>query len=191
MKRVLLLSISCVLIGMSCDTDDYTSNKFNIGYTPVYMDSLEYMQSIKTLAPRIADSSKYLPFKGYKLKMAPDSGIYVQDSITDVNIAFINTPSILNFNTVIGTIEYQTTLGEFTLNTTNFPQVDVMNFQYRNVPDSWANFEDIKLQEYDPSSSTGWFPERKIFFECPDRSKGIVIKWTKDGGEKLKCFNRY
>lgn len=195
MKRVLILSTLCLFLGNSCDTDDYTSNKLNKGYTPVYMDSLSFANQFKTLPSKpgfdITYLNQALSYKGHLLLQDSDSGINLIDKNTRESVGYIYTPNIQYFNTLNDSIILFTTLGKIILNTSNFPQITYVGLRYTDSIDGWANFEDIRSQVRFHSNSSIQPRYRKKFFKCPDKSKGMVVKWIRNGGEKLKCFNSF
>ena len=192
MKRLTAFSILAIIFAVSCDTDDYASNKVNIGYTPIYMDSIEFIKQFKTVGPMEDFDSTYLRlqpiYQGHYLMLEVGSGINLIDVNSMKSVGFINAPYIQNFYLGGKGLTCNLNLAQIFLDIKDFPQITFDTLEYNETVNGWANFGDIKSKE---NANNFRFRKKKVFFECPQRQKGLVLEWEELNGENLKCFNRF
>jgi hypothetical protein len=192
MKRICsrLFSVTLFLIVLgSCNyRDDYNNQPELVeGYAPVYFDSVIFINSITSVAPKtLTVVGGIFIYKNYLMVVEENAGIHVFDRsdtlAPPLAVCFINFPYVHSLSVKADILYVQNSFGLVYLDIANLPLVQVLGMISSNASN---------VNAYPPTASnTGiWFDNRAYvtYFECPDPAKGRIVRWDKKQLNKPKC----
>lgn len=155
------------------------------GFKPVYGSIDDLQELIKSDAPQDMQNPGKIYVKGSLLLVNEVlKGIHVIDNSDPENptaIKFIHIPGNLDV-AMKGDYIYADYLGGIvTIDITDINQAQAVNFNpnYNNIDNG---------QLAPPQALTSSIVEEKVYFECPDASKGVVIDWEKTQMPNTSCY---
>lgn len=190
MKRLRLVLYSIVvLLFLACESgyDNYKSMPESIeGWRPVYYDdSRDIRTLIVSETPRpIIKSGKIYLYKQFLFVGESAQGVHVFDN-SDPSapnpIAFIRIP--YNHDIAVrDTVLYADTyVGLVAIGISNLPAISVLSV----IPNAY------KVPEIPISDGTFVFDRDwngRVYFECPDTSKGNIVAWERATLKQPKCY---
>ena len=174
-----LLSISILFSG--CTPYRTVPNSVE-GYAPVYSQDVSTLKIIKAGPARATvNGGKVYTVGSLLFQVEQDSGIHV------INYANPTSPQKLGFIRSFMCKELAVKNGFiYTNNLGDLVVIDINNIS--NVAEVGRTadvFPDLALQ-YPPKTSSNQF--ERIYFECPDPKKGVIVAWKKQTINKPKCW---
>jgi hypothetical protein len=145
------------------------------GFAPIYM-SLSQIKNIETLAPQTTINAGKIYQYGNNLTFQAD----VRKGIHVIDCSNPSAPVKLKFISIPGASEIAIKNNMLiTNNFTDLVSLDISNLNDIKVINRVTNVYNV---------SEGLLPDASnTFFECPDKSKGIVIGWEKKTLTDPKC----
>lgn len=164
MKKFTIILITSLFL-FSCDPRRDLQGTVDT-YVPVYVSLPEIHKiSLESQKPT-ANPGKIYAYSNYIFQNDLNSGIHIidnRDHKNPVKIAFLNLP--LNTEMAIK--------GNY-LYANNY--VDLVVFDISNP----ANAQLVKrVADVFPPADQDFPPFKNIYFKCPDKSKGIILRWEK------------
>lgn len=165
----------CLLLCCSCTDDDWRPREKVQAYIPVYSQDTTRLKTITALPPQpVAKAGKIYVLGTTLFQAEEDSGIHVidySDKQHPQRIAFIKVPGC-NELAVKGSYLYVNNYEDLVvLDVSHLPEVTVTQ-RLNNV------FQNPRQQ---------YPPEKGVYFECADNSKGWVVDWKLATINKPKC----
>lgn len=150
------------------------------GYIPVYSQDVSTLKTIKAGAARTTvNGGKVYTVGNLLFQVEQDSGIHI------INYANPASPQKLGFIRSFMCKELAVKNGFiYTNNLSDLVVIDINNIS--NVTEAGRTpdvFPDLGMQ-YPPKTSQF----SRIYFECPDPNKGVVVAWKKQTINKPKCW---
>ncbi|MCC6720700.1 MAG: hypothetical protein IT243_00745 [Bacteroidia bacterium] len=158
-----------------------------IGFKPVYVDSNTINEVIYSTNPRVLVKPGKI-FKYGKMLLISDEnkGIHVidnSDKINPIKKAFINIPGNIDLARK-GNYLYADCNG----NLVTIDISDPLNAKVTSIINT------IQISKLRPTNDlmNKYFPnESRVFYECADERKGILLSWEKDTIYKPECYLGY
>lgn len=175
----LIIPFVMLLFFSSCNYEDSGPSFDDVGtvqgFRPIYK-SAEEIQEIKTLAPKpVENPGKIYVYQNFLFINEVGRGVHVIDNADPAN------PQAQSFISIEGTVDIS--IKDNVLYADNYADLvalDISNMQNIIVLDRIKNvFDSDKLL---PPPQTG------TYFECPDKSKGVVIAWEEAELKNPKCY---
>jgi hypothetical protein len=180
-KNLIILSILACLLS-SCDTFEVKEdlpNEVN-GYVPVYGTGADVKNITAGAARPTINGGKIYTTGNLLFQVEKDSGIHVinyANPASPQKIGFIRSFLCKEITVKNGFI-YTNNLGDLVV-------IDINNMNSVHEVSRVANvFPDLALQYPAKPGS----PLEKIYFECPDPEKGIVVGWELKSIKNPKCW---
>lgn len=188
MKTNAFLTMLVAVLLMSSCVEDHVEQVQ--GLKPVYGSVSDLQAMIKTNDPQALKSPGKIYVKGnYLFINEVLEGVHVYDNSdpsNPLNIAFISIPGNLDI-AMKGNFMY----ADYN---NGLATIDVSNINDAKLTDFNGDYNSLDNgQLYPPSAHLSKFTGDQVYFECPDNSKGIVIKWEMANMPKPQCFisNRF
>ncbi len=187
------ISVSMSFFLVSCrDKDNYMNVPEEVqGYKPVYFDTSQNIFSLvySTAPMPVQVAGKIYIFKNFLFVGEPGKGVHVFDNIDPANpvpVAFINIP--YNFDIAVkDSIMYADTyMGLVVINISAIPDIQVLQF-IKSLSNSSTGTPPLP-GENTIFNGTRRISSGKIYFECVDFSKGVVVGWESATLRKPKCY---
>ncbi len=180
--------LSLILVSCQYDRDDYLYVPDRVqGYKPVYFDTASNIRDlIYSTTPRpVKTVGKIYTYKQYLFVGEPGLGVHVFDNTdpsSPIPFAFLNIP--FNYDIAIrDTVLFADTYtGLVSIGISDFPKIYVLQYIKSSslVPG---------LPVEDPTQPIpGFIRNGKVYFECIDNSKGVVVGWERATLENPKCY---
>jgi hypothetical protein len=176
-KLFLIFLISAIYF--SC-TPDPNHPEHVDGFVPVYSNNVAYVKTVAVESARpMIHGGKIYTVGNLLFQVEQDSGIHVIDygnPSNPVKLGFIRSFLCKEVTVKNGFI--------YTNNMSDLVVIDMNNINNLHEVSRVKNvFPDLALQ-YPPKSAQF----AKIFFECPDPSKGVIIGWVAKNINNPKCW---
>ncbi|MGL4630715.1 MAG: hypothetical protein ACRCVT_05855 [Leadbetterella sp.] len=171
-KSICLCISLALLIGCSEDTTENDTGKV-MGYKPIYANTQE-LSKITFQSPRKLKKPAKIYIKGnYLFINELNEGIHVFNNIDPQN------PRAVGFISIIGNQDMEVKKDIlYADNGVDLIAIDISNPESVNVVK--------RVEKVFPYS---YFPEQRgVKFECPDPSKGIVLRWELTELVNPKCY---
>ncbi len=178
-----------MVFGISCIyRDDYKNVPDKVfGYRPVYFDSSVDINTLiySTTARPVKTSGKIYLFQKYLFVGEPGEGVHVFDNSNPnmpAMLCFINIPYNYDIAVKDSILYADTYFGIVAINIAHLPDIKVLQHIRGSV-------ETPPLPGR--RSFTGWAGQSsssKIYFECIEPNKGIIVSWLPDTLIKPKCY---
>ena len=181
MRKDLTIFLFLSLLFSACKPYDTVPNSAE-GYAPIYSKDVALLKSIKAEPARTTiNGGKMYTVGNLLFQVEQDSGIHV------INYANTASPQKLGFIKSFLCKELAVKNGLiYTNNLSDLVVIDINNpSDIREVGRTPDVFPDLATQ-YPQKTATNQFA--RIYFECPDPAKGIVIGWKKETITKPKCW---
>jgi hypothetical protein len=167
------------LIYLSCNPVSYHPDKVD-GYVPVYSADFAQAKSVSAEAPRaMKNGGKIFTVGNLLFQVELDSGIHVIDygnPSNPVKLGFIRSFLCKEVTVKNGYI--------YTNNISDLVVIDITNINNVHEISRVKNvFPDLALQ-YPPKPAQAG----RIYFECPDPTKGTIVAWTPKTINNPKCW---
>ena len=179
MRKNLTVFLSIPILFFACTPHETTPNNIE-GYIPVYSQDVSTLKKIKAEAARTTvHGGKVYTVGNLLFQVEQDSGIHI------ISYANPTSPQKLGFIRSFMCKELAVKNGFiYTNNLSDLVVIDINNIsnvtEVGRTPDV---FPDLGLQ-YPPKTSQF----ERIYFECPDPDKGVVVAWKKQTINKPKCW---
>jgi len=174
-----LLSVSILFSG--CTPYETVPNNVE-GYAPVYSQDVSTLKTIKTEPARTTvNGGKIYTIGNLLFQVEQDSGIHI------ISYANPSSPQKLGFIRSFMCQELAVKNGFiYTNNLSDLVVIDINNISnIAEVGRTADVFPDLALQ-YPPKTAINQF--ERIYFECPDPKKGVIVAWKKQTINKPKCW---
>lgn len=180
MKKNLTFFLSIPILFFSCTPYETTPGSIE-GYMPVYNQDVSTLKTIKAEPARTTVyGGKIYTVGNLLFQVEQDSGIHV------INYANPSSPQKLGFIRSFMCKELAVKNGLiYTNNLSDLVVIDINNISnVREVGRTADVFPDHGLQ-YPPKTANQF---GRIYFECPDPNKGVIVAWKKQTINKPKCW---
>ncbi len=182
MKNIFFFVAALALLLAACSEQEATEKV--LGLKPIYgnIDDLVTMISTTDSQP-LQSIGKIYVYEDKLLINEVGKGVHIFNN-TDPK-----KPSPIKFITIPGNVDVAIQdnfmyadlgLGLVTIDITDLDNIAVTSFDQNHV----NSLNSVRP----PASSVGLFVSDKVFFECPDQSKGLVLSWEKVEMPKPDCF---
>ncbi len=181
MRKNLSFLLSIPILFSACAPYDTIPGSVE-GYAPVYSQDVSSLKTIKAAPARpTVNGGKIYAVGNLLFQVEQDSGIHV------INYANPSSPQKLGFIRSFMCKELAVKNGFiYTNNLSDLVVIDINNIsditEAGRTPDV---FPDLALQ-YPPKTAANQF--ERIYFECPDPKKGVIVAWKKQTINKPKCW---
>lgn len=182
MKNIFYLGIAAILLSTAC-TDQETTEKV-VGLKPVYGTIDDISTSIKTGPSKSLKQVGKIYVYGDKLLINEvNKGVHIYDNSDPSN------PQAINFISIPGNVDVAIKdnymyadmgVGLITIDINDLNDVKVTSFEQEHI-----NIENTKRP---PSAVTSLIVSNKVYFECPDASKGLILSWEVEEMPKPECY---
>ncbi|HCD67462.1 MAG TPA: hypothetical protein DEQ56_03205 [Bacteroidetes bacterium] len=183
MKLHTLTIAACfiLLIG-SCSENETT--KSIIGFKPVY-GGIEDIQKLitTTTAQPLKSVGKIYTYGNLLLINEVGKGVHVydnQDPSAPVNLKFIAIPGNVDVALKDGYLYADLNFGIITLDISDLDHVTLTHLN--------TEYKGNDIQNTPPRNQLDTRPSGKVYFECPEASKGTVITWELVQMPKPQCY---
>jgi len=190
-----LLCFALLLFALSaCNTrDDYRNVPNEVsGYVPVYVDSAEYIASIKSVLPRsIGTVGRTYLYRDYMFIVEQEAGIHVYDvsnaSADPVPVCYLIVPQSNSLFIKDDILYIENALGLIYIDVSELPKINVLGVvsQPSSTQDIFAGIPESNNFFIRNSNNS---QNNKTYIECPDASKGSIIKWERKIIQNPKCY---
>lgn len=173
MRRLFLVFSSGLLLYACTPPENDLSGKVD-AYVPIYSSLSEIDQISVDPQKPTAEAGKIYAYGNYIFQNDLNTGIHIIDNSnhsSPVKIAFIKLP----FSTEIAV------KGNY-LYSNNY--VDLVVFDITNPTDPKLV---KRVNNVFPPANQNYPPFLNIFFQCPDKSKGVIVKWELQNISIPKC----
>jgi len=181
MRKNLTFLLLTLIVFFAC-TPYETIPSSTEGYIPVYSQIVLTLKTVKAEQPRkTVNGGKIYTVGNLLFQVEQDSGIHI------INYANPSSPQKLGFIKSFLCKEITVKNGFiYTNNLSDLVVIDINNpADVKEVGRTPNVFPDLASQ-YPPKNSSNQFS--RIYFECPDPKKGIVIAWKKQAINNPKCW---
>lgn len=174
--------LACVYLASCYQIDNNGIPDKAEGYVPVYSKNRTSLEQVSATAPRsIINGGKIYTTGNLLFQVEQDSGIHVidyTDPARPQKIKFIRSFLCKEVSVKNGFI--------YTNNLDDLVVIDIHDLNnIRLVSRTTGVFPDLLTQSPPRSVSSSY---QRIYFECPDASRGVVIGWKKQTINKPKCW---
>jgi len=176
MNRFNFLPILTALIAFSCIEGDGETGQVPPGstiYEPVYVQTDVAHLISKKPAKSVAQPGKIVIYQNYLLINAIGQGFHVIDNTNPsmpVSLFFVEIPG-----------SHDVALKDGYLYADNYNDIVVLSIDENQEIELVARLDNLmNNQEYPPFSN--------VYFDCVDRTKGIVVDWVVSDNTNVKCF---
>ena len=170
----LFFIVLCFIACTNKNTSKNTSQTVN-AYVPVYMQTSDLNNiSVEAVRPT-TNAGKIYAWGNYIFQVEENEGIHIIDNTSSVNakkIAFLKVPLCSEIS-IKGNYLY----------TNNYKDLLVFDISNVNTPKLVK-----RLASVFPALNQNYPPYFNCNFQCPDSSKGIVIKWELQSIEQPNCM---
>lgn len=181
--RIALMVAAIAFVFSSCDRTATDSRWTTMGYKPIYATSANLNELVRSTAARPLTGSGKIYVKGNLLLInKPYEGIHVVDNAdpsNPKNLSFVEIPGNLDV-AMKGDYLYADFAG----------QIAVIDLKDVSNPKLVQGVSlSTEFQQYPPNSAanTMWQGSR-VYFECPNPKKGVVIGWVFTELSNPKCY---
>lgn len=181
-NQLLLLSFVTLLLGMmtGChSSDDEALISETTGYRPIYSNDPTLKQIVGGPARVTVNAGKMFTVGNLLFQVEIDSGIHVID--------YSNRTSPRKLGFIRSFLCKELAVKNGRIYTNNFSDLVVIDYTNINAVQETGRvagvFPDLALQS-PPQSTNG----ARVYFECPDPSKGNIAGWTETTITKPKCW---
>ena len=181
MRKDLTIFLFFSLLFSACEPYDTVPNNAD-GYAPIYSNDVASLKAIKAEPARATiNGGRMYTVVNLLFQVEQDSGIHI------INYANAVSPQKLGFIRSFLCKELAVRNGFiYTNNLSDLVVIDINNpSDIREVGRTTDVFPDLATQ-YPQKTATNQF--ERIYFECPDPAKGVVIGWKKQTITKPKCW---
>jgi hypothetical protein len=177
-------TINCLLLLLLAGCGDADVNQNIAAYKPVY-GTIDNIQSfIKTTAPQpLRSVGKIYTYNNLLLINEVGKGIHVydnQDPTSPINSKFISIPGNIDVALKDGYLYADLNAGVVTLDISNLDSVKVTHIN--------TEYKGENLQNNPSQSMLNTRPSGKVYYECPDASKGQILTWELATIPKPVCY---
>jgi len=180
MRSIISLTAIAIIIFSSCDYKNTSNLPSQVeGYSPAYApDATTFKQITAEPARTTVNGGKIYTVGNLLFQVEQDSGIHI------INYANPSSPQKLGFIRSFLCKELSVKNGFiYTNNLSDLVVIDINNpNNIREVGRTSGVFPDLALQ-YPPKAGFA-----KVYFECPDPTKGIITGWKKQTIHNPKCW---
>ena len=180
MRKNLAFLLSILVLFSGCTSRENIPSSIE-GYVPVYSQDVSTLKAIKAEPARATiNGGKVYTVGALLFQVEQDSGIHV------INYADPSNPQKLGFIRSLMCKELAVRNGLiYTNNLSDLVVIDINNISdVREVGRTADVFPDLSLQ-YPPKGPNEF---ARMYFECPDPNKGLVVGWKKQPINKPKCW---
>ena len=180
MRKNLVFFLSIPILFLACTSHETIPSSIE-GYVPVYNQDVSTLKTIKAEPARATVNGGKIYTVGTLLfQVEQDSGIHV------INYANPSSPQKLGFIRSLMCKELAVKNGFiYTNNLSDLVVIEINSISnVREVGRTPGVFPDLSLQY--PSKAPNQFG--RLYFECPDPQKGIIVGWKKQTINKPKCW---
>lgn len=176
---ILFLPISFLMLLLSSCVYESEPSFDNIGtvqgFRPIYK-SAEEIQDIKTLSPKAVENpGKIYVYQNYLFINEVGKGVHVINNVNPAN------PQNLSFINIEGNVDIS--IKDNVLYADNY--ADLVALDIRNI-------ENIvvlnRIKDVFDSDKLLPPPRTGTYFECPDKTKGVVVAWEEAELKNPKCY---
>lgn len=173
MKKSLSLVLWCLFLA-GCFEKGLPADGKTHGYVPVYATPAELKQIEVNPARPIENAGKIYAWQQFLFQSETGEGIHIIDGSDRTN------PKKKSFLQIPGSTEIAIK-GSY-LYTNSFTDLLVFDIATPESPKLLKRMEDVF-----PAINQKYPPFTGVYFECPDPSKGVVIRWDKKMIENPNC----
>lgn len=180
MRKNLAFLLSILVLFSACTSRENMPSSIE-GYAPIYSQDVSTLKAIKAEPARsTVNGGKIYTVGNLLFQVEQDSGIHV------INYANPSSPQKLGFIKSLMCKELAVKNGFiYTNNLSDLVVIEINSVSnVREVGRTADVFPDLGLQ-YPPKGPNQF---ARIYFECPDPSKGIVVGWKIQTIDKPKCW---
>ncbi len=183
MRNIAFLTLGVtVMLLSSCLGEDVKQVQ---GLKPIYGSQSELSTLIKsTEAQSLTNPGKIYTKDHLLLINEALKGVHLYDNSdpsSPQNIGFISIPGNLDVAMKGNMLyaDYQNGLLTIDISDINNPEVKDFNSDYNSLDNG---------QLYPPAGITAQINSSKVYFECPDANKGLIIGWEKANLPQTQCY---
>jgi len=180
MRKNLALLLSICILFSACTPYERIPESTE-GYVPIYSQDVSTLKTIKAEPARVTiNGGKIYTVGNLLFQVEQDSGIHV------INYANPSSPQKLGFIRSFMCKELAVRNGFiYSNNLSDLVVIDINNISdVKEVGRTPDVFPDLSLQ-YPPKASNQF---QRLYFECPDPKKGVVVGWKKQTINNPKCW---
>lgn len=174
MKKNISVLLVLFILFSSCDPDRSFLPQSGDTYVPVYASNESISKiGIEDKKPTV-EAGKIYVFENYIFQNDLNTGIHIinnTDRQHPVKVAFLKIP-----------MSTEIAVKEHFLYTNNNKDMVVFDISDPAAPHLVKRVADVF-----PGLSQQYPPYRGVYFECPDPSKGVIIRWEKKDIPEPKC----
>lgn len=178
------LTVACLFILMMGGCSDKETEQSVLAFKPIYGGSAEIQKLITTTEPQPLKSvGKIYTYGNLLLINEVGSGVHVynnQDPSAPVNLKFISIPGNIDVALKDGYLYADLNFGIATL---DFSDLDNVKLTHLNTEYKGNDIQNTPSQNFIAARPAG-----KVYFECPEASKGTVITWELVQMPKPQCY---
>lgn len=182
MKHIYLLGITLTLLLSACSEQEVTEKV--VGLKPVYGTLATLSSSIKTTENEPMKSvGKIYVYQNKLLINEVTKGVHIFDNADPSNpipLKFIAIPGNVDVAIKDNFMYADLGVGLVTIDISDLDNVVVTSFDQ-----NYINSENLSRP---PASATQLITSERVYFECPDVSKGLVISWEQEEMPKPECY---
>jgi hypothetical protein len=180
MKKPIWIFLSCVILS-SCGGQEVEQV---IGLRPIYGTLADFNTIIKSEQPKtLGDVGKIYVFNELLFINEVGKGVHVYDNTNQTApepLKFINIPGNVDI-----AIKEQFIYADLSTGMVTIDISDLNNVKVTDLDNRYLSSAD---QQRPPFSITKDLISNRIYFECVDQSKGLIINWEKEEMPKPACY---
>lgn len=182
MKHLFILGTAISLLLSACSEREYTEKV--VGLKPIYGSIDELSTLIKTSENEpLKTVGKIYVYQNKLLINEVGEGVHIFDN-TDptnpVNEKFIHIPGNVDIAIKDNYMYADMGIGLVTINIANLDNVEVTHFDKEYVSE-----QDNSVP---PAAVISQLISERVYYECPDKSKGFILKWEQEEMPKPECY---
>ncbi len=182
MKKIYLLSLAIIGLLASC-TDQEVTEKV-VGLKPVYGTLDDLSSLIKTTENEpLKTVGKIYVYQNKLLINEVGEGVHIfdnSDPSNPVNEKFISIPGNVDVAIKNSYMYADMGVGLVTIDIANLDDVKVTHFD--------SDYVGEQDNSVPPRAVTSTMLGERVYFECPDKEKGLILKWEQVEMPKPECY---
>ena len=183
MKNSIILGFVCAAFAFGGCSEVETPQNV-LGLKPVYGSAEDLAKTIASISPQpLNNIGKIYAYEELLFINEQGEGVHVFDN-TDPSkpskIKFISIPGNIDVAIKDGNLYADMGTGMATISIENLEQVELTSFDNSYLTED--------LQRRPPSTLVSIMAGDKVYFECPDREKGLIISWDAVNMPKPECY---
>lgn len=189
-------SLTALMLGLfflaSCTEDGVSKRSKTMGFAPVYGTKADLLASIKMTPPRnLTQPGKIYVYNDLLFVNDANDGVLVIDNADPSNpekLGFLSIPGNNDIAIRNGYLYADYGLGIVTLDISDINNPVSTSFIERQESDISLVPPDWMIEKFRSEVET---QDGRVYFECVDPSKGLVIKWENKELKNPSCYRTF